>query len=294
MRERIQIIGPGRLGLALGLAFTAEDSVESLVVVGRGEGPPHHPLFESGVAEYRSGRVAPDPGTTALLLTVPDGALRSVAGELAAAGPHASPCPVFHASGALGLDVLDPLHAAGWPIGGFHPLLPIGNPVTSADRLHGAWFALAGEVEAMAVARRLLRILAGHELRIPASRRPLYHAAAATGSYHLQAVLLSAVRLMETLGVPADDALHAILSLARGALSNLEELPAEQALTGPIVRGDVETIRLHLLTLEPREQRLYRPLAQAVLDLVPFGGDAEDLTRLERLLEEAPGPTDGD
>jgi predicted short-subunit dehydrogenase-like oxidoreductase (DUF2520 family) len=144
---------------------------------------------------------------------------------------------------------------------------------------------VGGEPAALAAARRLLGLLDGHELAIPASRRALYHAAAATGSYHLQAVALSAVRLLETIGVPPDDALAAILSLARGALANLEELPAARALTGPIVRGDVDTVRMHLSSLEPEEQRLYRPLARSVLDLVPFEGRPEDRRALLELIE---------
>lgn len=288
MKERVHVVGAGRLGLALGLALHEADAVDRLVMVGRKPEPPDHPLFNQRIAEYRVGAVVPDPDTTVAFLTVPDSGLASVVGELAWAGKEGSPCPVFHTSGALGLDVLDPLHMLGWPVGTLHPLLPIGNPVLSAARLRGAWFAVAGEVEALTTARRILRALDGHELRIPAARRPLYHAAAATGSYHLQAIVLSAVRLLQSLGVPEDDALAAILSLARGALSNLEELPPELALTGPIVRGDVDTVRLHLLTLEPREQRLYRPLARAVLDLVPFGGDDDDLVALRALIDGDP------
>ena len=286
VNERLHIVGPGRMGLALGSALMESGEVDRLVYVGRRDRPPAHPLFEEGRAEYRSGFLLPDPGTTAVILTVPDSSLRGVAGEIASAGPGDERAPIFHAAGALGMDVLDPLHEMGWAVGSFHPLLPIGDPVTSAARLRGGWYAIAGEPAALHVAKRLLAALEGHELRIPAAHRALYHAAAATGSYHLQAAALSAVRLLEAIGVEPEDARGAILSLARGSLANLEELPAEQALTGPIVRGDVDTVRMHLQTLEPRERQLYRPLARSVLALVPFTGTEEQFRELEVLLGE--------
>jgi predicted short-subunit dehydrogenase-like oxidoreductase (DUF2520 family) len=73
-------------------------------------------------------------------------------------------------------------------------------------------------------------------------------------------------------GVPEDEALAAVLPLARGSLENLSRLGPIQALTGPVARGDTETVRLHLRTLEPRERRLYAVLGSVLVELASEGG----------------------
>jgi len=77
---------------------------------------------------------------------------------------------------------------------------------------------------------------------------------------------------MAQAGVPEDEALQAILPLARGSLENIGRLAPAQALTGPVSRGDVETVRLHLRTLEPRERALYASMGLEILELAEEGG----------------------
>ena len=87
-------------------------------------------------------------------------------------------------------------------------------------------------------------------------------------------------------GVPEDEALLAILPLARGSLENLGRLGPVRALTGPVARGDVETVRLHLRTLEPRERGLYAAMGLEILNLAEEGGLEEEVgEELRDLLE---------
>jgi predicted short-subunit dehydrogenase-like oxidoreductase (DUF2520 family) len=91
---------------------------------------------------------------------------------------------------------------------------------------------------------------------------------------------------MAQAGVPEDEALQAILPLARGSLENLDRLGPIRALTGPVSRGDVETVRLHLRTLEPRERALYASLGLEILRLAEEGGlDEETRDELRKLFE---------
>ena len=93
--------------------------------------------------------------------------------------------------------------------------------------------------------------------------------------------------LLETYSdVYTPEALAAIVSLARGSLQNLERLGPVQGLTGPISRGDAETVRLHLRTLEPRERALYASLGLEILHLAREGGlDEDSAEELKELLE---------
>ena len=114
----------------------------------------------------------------------------------------------------------------------------------------------------------------------------MYHAAAVFASNYLAGLIGAAGRLMAQAGIPEDEAVQAILPLARGSLENLGRLGPVRALTGPISRGDVETVRLHLRTLEPRERALYASLGSEILRLATEAGLDENVSEeLNELFE---------
>ncbi len=286
MGERLFFIGPGRAGLALGYALWKAGNVESILYCGRKTDPPAHPLFIQGVARYVFGLEGPEPGTTAVLLGVPDEALPEISMALAAHGDSPPGCAVFHLSGALGTDPLAPLLEKGYSVGTLHPLQSLADPVLGAEQLKGVYFAVSGEPAAISAARRIVNPLGSSVLTIPVARRPLYHAAAVFASNYLVGLIGAAGRLMVQAGVPEDEALQAILPLARGSLENLGRLGPVGALTGPVSRGDVETVGLHLRTLEARERALYSSLGLEILKLAGEGGlDENSMEELKEMLE---------
>ena len=287
MSENVVIVGPGRMGLALGAALLQARAVERLIFYGRSLEPPPHPIFEPGdlAAEYRIGPHPVPTGTTIVILAVPDRALAEVAYDLSLTGPAPPGCAVFHLSGALSTEALAPLHGVGYTVGSIHPLQAVADPWLSGDRLMGAAFAIAGEPAALSAARRLVDELAGRALVIPPQFRPIYHAAASVASNFLVALLAFSVRLMEQAGVPEGEALPALLPLVRGTLDNLEQLGVPAALTGPIARGDVDTVRLHLARLSAEDRVLYCALGRELLRVSRLAGlDEERATELDNLL----------
>jgi predicted short-subunit dehydrogenase-like oxidoreductase (DUF2520 family) len=286
--ENVVIVGPGRMGLALGAALLQARAVERLIFYGRGMEPPPHPIFEPATltAEYRVGPHPVPAGTTIVILAVPDSALAEVSYDLALAGHAPLGCAAFHLSGALSTEVLAPLHAAGYTVGSVHPLQAVADPWLSGDRLMGAAFAIAGEPAALAAARRLVDSLGGRTLIIPPARRPTYHAAASVASNYLIALVSFAVRLMTEAGVPEEEAVPALLPLIRGTLDNLDQLGVKAALTGPIPRGDADTVRLHLTRLSGEDRVLYCALGRELLRVSRLAGlDEQRAVQLEALLE---------
>jgi predicted short-subunit dehydrogenase-like oxidoreductase (DUF2520 family) len=286
--ENVVIVGPGRMGLALGAALLQARAVERLIFYGRGLEPPPHPIFEPGAlaAEYRVGPHPVPAGTTIVILAVPDTALAEVSYDLGHAGQAPLGCAAFHLSGALSTEVLAPLHSRGYTVGALHPLQAVADPWLSGDRLMGAAFAVAGEPAAIGAARRLIDALGGRALVVPPSRRPTYHAAAAVASNYLIALVSFAVRLMEEAGVSEEESVPALLPLIRGTLDNLQQLGVPAALTGPIARGDVDTVRLHLTRLSAEDRVLYCALGRELLRVSRLAGlDEQRAAELEALLE---------
>lgn len=286
MSENLFIVGPGRMGLALGYALWQAETVDSLVYCGRRPEPPSHPLFTQGNARYVFGLEGPPDDVTSVILAVPDDALSEIAMALAGHGEAPRGAAAFHLSGALGTDPLAPLHARGYSVGTLHPFQTVANPITGADLLPGSYFAISGEPQALSAARRILAALGSRGFTVPVSQRPYYHMAGVFASNYLLAVLSVAARFLDRAGIPEEDAFDAVLPLVKGTLRNLEDLGARQALTGPVARGDVETVHLHLRMLEGRDRRLYAALGRELLEaLRPSDPDPEVIEQLEELFE---------
>jgi predicted short-subunit dehydrogenase-like oxidoreductase (DUF2520 family) len=190
-------------------------------------------------------------GVDVLVVSVPDGAVADVAAEVV---PDLSTL-VVHLAGSLTLDALAPHPRRA----SLHPLVPLPDPDSGAARLRGAWMALAGDpgVESMAA------VLGGRAIRVADEHRAVYHAAAAIASNHLVALLGQVERVAAAAGVP----LAAYLDLAGAALADVARLGPGAALTGPVSRGDWDTVRRHVAALPADERPAYLALAAAAARL---------------------------
>jgi predicted short-subunit dehydrogenase-like oxidoreductase (DUF2520 family) len=291
--DNVVIIGPGRMGLALGSALRQVDAVDRLTFFGRSMEPPPHPLFdpprddddESAITEYRTLPALPPPGTTLVILAVPDTALPEVVYDLSMMGPAPAGCVALHLSGALSTDALEPLHHRGYAVGSMHPLMAVADPWLAGDRLIGAAFAMTGEPMANVAARRIVAELGGVPLSIATTQRPLYHAAAVMASNYLVALTGAAVRMLGEAGVEEEDAVRALIPLLRGTLDNIAQLGVPASVTGPIARGDVDTVRLHLARLSAEDRVLYSGLGLELLRLARAAGlDENRASEIESLL----------
>jgi predicted short-subunit dehydrogenase-like oxidoreductase (DUF2520 family) len=204
----------------------------------------------------------------ALVLAVPDDVLGDVARDLAADERIAKVPVVLHLSGVLDSKVLQAVASRGCAVGSMHPLQSLTGVTAAAERLRGAAAAIEGDPKAMQLADELATALRMTPLRIPAAAKPLYHAAAVFASNYLVVLAATAERLLERAGVSDDDASAALAPIIRGTVENVVHYGANQALTGPLARGDSATVRKHLEALPAEEAALYRALGRAALDIV--------------------------
>ena len=282
------IVGAGRTGLSLALRLHRVHAAGALTVTGRRAETPRHPLFagDPPAALYRSAIEWPEADVDAVVVAVPDRAIEEVADRLASVGLPPS-IPILHTSGSRAGDALEVLAARGHPVGSVHPLAALADPITGADRLAGATWGVEGEGAARALAERIVQACGGRALRIAPGGKPAYHAAAVFASNYAVALLGMAERLMEEAGVHAEDARTALAALAAGAVENVAARGPAAALTGPVMRGDVETVALHLARLSADERALYCLLGREALRLARTAGlDAAAADRIGILLGE--------
>ncbi len=273
------IVGAGRMGQGLALALA--EAGHPITLVSRSPHPVIPPL-----RLHRGRREEAVRDASVVVLAVPDGAITSLAAELAAEGGITPRHVVLHLSGLRDREALGPLAETGAALGSLHPLQTVSDPATAAERFAGAYAGVEGDDRALSAAEALARSLRMVPVRIPAGAKPAYHAGAAFAANYTTALVAVAERLALAAGIAPGVARRLYLPLIRGAAANLEAGPAA-ALTGPVRRGDAETVRAHLAALSPEDRKLYLLLAHEALRLAREAGLApEAAARMARVLGE--------
>jgi predicted short-subunit dehydrogenase-like oxidoreductase (DUF2520 family) len=157
----------------------------------------------------------------------------------------------------------------------------------AADLLRKGWVGIDGENGVRNTSRRLAGHIGARTLDIPAGKKPAYHAAAVISSNFPVVLASVAGHLLHDIGVPDSSAYQAVESLMSAALANMKQALPDDALTGPIVRGDAETVGKHLRALEKQGQALdvYRALSAAAVEIARYRGvDQKKLAALAGML----------
>jgi predicted short-subunit dehydrogenase-like oxidoreductase (DUF2520 family) len=278
---RVAIIGAGRAGRSLALALTRA-AVPVTVCVRRPTDLP--PPIECSLDPWAEILSAAD----VVLLAVPDDAITEVAARVNDA--TLARTVVLHCSGLRDRTALAPLEGNAAGLGSFHPLQTLAGDTEAAERLRAAFAVLEGDAVAVAAGRRLAAVLGMRALELQAADKPKYHAAAVITSNYTVTLAAVAARLAREAGVPEEAATRIFLPLLAGTVRNLDQLGPGSALTGPIRRGDVGTVRAHLAALDGESRRLYAVLGLSAVELAREGGLAEARAReLAALLREAAG-----
>ena len=286
----ISIIGPGVVGTALGrLSYCAGYRV---VAVAGGSHPDRaRALVDAVEGAKRLPLAAAGAAGGLVLLTVTDAAIQPVCEQLALAGALMHHPVVAHCSGALDCEVLAAARQAGCPVGSMHPLQTFPDIEAALDAIPGSYFFIEGDARAEIVLEQLVRCLAGHPVRIDPRVKPLYHAAAVMAANYLTTLLDAALQLYQTAGVDRLEARKAVAPLVRATVQNVLEKGTAEALTGPISRGDVDTVRRHMEAMgqvDETTRDLYRTLGKRTVEIAARGGTIDPQTQkaLLQLLSE--------
>ena len=231
------------------------------------------------------------PNCDVLFLTVPDRLVGEVAAELAQDFNNRSDerslqgKTFFHCSGSLGLEELQPLAESGADIGSLHPL----QSFASADvSFQGIYMAVDGMPNAQEAGQAIAELLGAQIFVVPAAERKAYHAAACFASNYVVAAMAVAQELMSKWTPTPEAGLAALLALFDGTARNLHQSKlAREALTGPIARGDINTVKAHLAVLPPKIAEVYKALGKETICLARANGtiDARQAEALASALQ---------
>jgi predicted short-subunit dehydrogenase-like oxidoreductase (DUF2520 family) len=279
---RVGVVGAGRVGAVLAAALRAAGHE---IVAAAGESDASRGRIAEllpGVANLKPTDVA--RGCELLLLTVPDDMLGNVVAMLVGSGAIHDGQYVVHTSGRHGLSVLAPAREAGARVVALHPAMTFTGTAVDLERLPGTVFGLTAEAPERDVAEALVTDLGGRPTWVPEEMRTLYHAGLAHGANHLVTLVTEAMEILSAAG--SHDPAGTLRPLLTAALDNALD-QGDAALTGPIVRGDVGTVRAHLQDITanaPQTVGSYVALARATLDRAVTDGRVLPI-RARRILE---------
>jgi predicted short-subunit dehydrogenase-like oxidoreductase (DUF2520 family) len=286
VKAKIVLIGPGRLGQAV-TSLLVEAGYPVAAVISR------DPDRAVAAARFVGTRAA---ATTDLsraregdivLLTLPDDCLAEAALRLRQNDWLAPGAVLVHFSGRHPAAILNQGSAPAVRALSLHPLQTFADAVTGLRNLPGTPFSVEGEDALIPLGETLVEAMGGLPFRIRSEQKPLYHAAACVASNYLITLAAAAGQIMAACGFAEKEALKLLIPLLKGTGRNLITLGPKQALTGPIARGDVQTVASHLDAMAdlPKELRdIYRVMGKETVKLALQKGTLEE-QQAEAILE---------
>lgn len=240
MASPVSIIGAGRVGTAI--AVSLKDAGFDIV------GVASRRLDTAELLARRVGcsRFSQEPSEVVIdseivFITTPD---REIVGVCKKITPFIKKGTlVIHTSGALPSKILDSAKKRRALCLSMHPCQSFSDVLTAPERLRGCYFCLEGDDEAVRRGRLLAKAMHCYSFVLESSDKTLYHIACSVASNYFVVLIERAVSVLEKIGVERERALRVIVPLLRGTLQNVVELGVKEALTGPIERGEIETVK---------------------------------------------------
>ncbi|MGA3318078.1 MAG: Rossmann-like and DUF2520 domain-containing protein [Candidatus Korobacteraceae bacterium] len=265
----ISIVGPGNLGTALALTLPSAGYVVKFIAARPKSIASRETTGLARRVQARLVALGKEPLDSDLIwITIPDDAIAATALRLARTQDWRGKI-VFHSSGALTSDDLAPLREQGAKVASVHPGMTfVRGP---APQMRGVAFALEGDPAAVRVAKRIVQDLGGTTYAIDKRNKVLYHAFGSFASPLVIALMASLERVAQAAGIRSDDVKAMMVPLLVQTLRNYLQHDAASAFSGPLVRGDVATVRRHLEELKavPEARAVYIALANAAVKNLP-------------------------
>ena len=226
-----------------------------------------------------------------LFITTNDAHIQAVCDSLADNGYLRQGQLIVHMSGALSSEILQSARGQGCFTYSLHPLQSFADKAKAFANLRETVFSLEGDMERLNILEDMLARMGNPFFTIEAEQKVLYHAATCICSNFLTALIEEGLQFFAAVDIPREEGLNAVLPLIRNTIDNIALSGTENALTGPIARGDVDTVRQHLHSIKhalPDKLEFYKLMADSTLTLARQHKLKDPLTAaaLEHLLNE--------
>lgn len=249
---RISIIGAGRVGQTLG-RLAREAGYEIGDVLCRTRRSALAATRFIGAGSPQAARGARLSAADLVLISTPDDRIEEAADLVRSNIESLKGASALHTSGSLSSEALAPLY--GVSVGSCHPLQTFESPVRALDLVSRSYFCIEGEPRAVRSARRLVRSFGSPHFEIPTGMKGLYHAAAVMASAGLVSLLSISLEMLARCGLDDARSRRVLMPLVEGTVANVRAVGPARAVTGPVRRGDMKTIRRNMESLARVDSR---------------------------------------
>ncbi len=221
-----------------------------------------------------------------IFITTPDGVIHQVWGDLL--HQDISNRIICHFSGSLSSHVFSGREEAGASGISMHPMYAFSDKFHSYEQFHTAYLTLEGDPEAVAVMKPMWEAIGHHVLTLKAEDKIKYHAAAAMASNEMLGLMQASLDILSECGFSEKDSMALLTPLVQGNIASMLEKGCVNALTGPVERGDVQTVRKHLQALEgSKAGKIYQSLGSTMVELAKRRNPDRDYTPVRTLFEKS-------
>lgn len=279
-KPEVTIIGLGALGITLGQALT-EKGVKVRSVFNRTSEKAYSTARKLDIdiaGDFPSGS---DELGEVIFITVSDGAIAETAEKLKKLSGNMMEHTFVHCSGSESAELLSPLRKQGGAVASFHPLQTFTSS-SSTDDFRNIFFSLQGDEQAFDLLRAIAKSLGAQSMEVTAGQKSHLHVAGVMASNYLHVLLQASVSSAEISGLSAEDIKKALLPLVQTTLNNAKESSFGAALSGPIKRGDITTVKKHLDILKdnPELREVYKTLGKRTVDMAVDAGHLDKDTAI--------------
>ena len=194
---------------------------------------------------------------------------------------------ICHCSGALSSDSFSGRESMSVSCCSIHPMLPFSNRFSSYEQLNKAFFTVEGQDAAVEAISGLFCSIGNEVCRIDGAKKAKYHAVASILSNQVIAVLDMGYTLLEDCGFTRAEAVRATGQLVMRNIENVLEAGCDGALTGPIERNDIETVKKHIECMQNDDSddvSLYKMLGTKLANIAEKKNPDKDYTQMMELL----------
>lgn len=283
---KIGFIGAGKVGTALGIFFK-NNGLSLSGYFSRSESS------SQNAADMTESLTFPNIPTllkasSLVFITTGDDQISSVISQIAQSACLTANHTLIHTSGALSTDLFDSIKVTGCGLCSLHPIMSFSNITNAVQNLSSTVFTLEGNEKGLTDAKKIIQNTANPYFIINKEHKVLYHAAACILSNYLVTLMDSGFELLKATGIAEDQITKAFMPLITATLGNIENSGTVNALTGPLVRGDENTISKHvdaIKTQTPDFLALYQAMGLVTINMIKDKRiDTEKYDQLKNIL----------
>ena len=288
MKKRVVFIGAGKVAWYLSHALHKKDYIISGISSRKKASAKK--LAVRFFAEFSSHPEDIVENADIIFITTPDSEIKRVVQALCKKKVLRKKQLVIHTSGLLSARILDCVKKYDSLPLSIHPTFSFSSRSFNENKLTGVWFVLEGDAVPIRLGKRIVRDLNGKSLVIESSEKSLYHLALVFASNFFVGIEDIAIDILKECGIKKRDAVKLIKPLVEVTQKNVWEKGTQEALTGPVDRGDIETIRKHLKLLSKHARsykKAYLELSKHLIKIVEEKGEVgkEKMRLMKKTLE---------